>query len=105
MGTEGGETLHQGRDTRPLPRRSKGYLPHRDGEVAAGYFGLKRNPEALDVVLIGSGPETMRWAEALCEQGHPIPVFIKRQPSRWEYVGEYGGRGLNGRFGEACKVR
>ncbi len=66
------------------------YLPHKDSEVVAGCFGLESNPEAPDVVLVGSGPETVRWARVLCEQGHPIPVFIKRQPSQWEYVGEYG---------------
>ncbi len=67
----------------------QGYLPHKDGKVVAGCFGLKRNPEAPDVVLVGSGPETVRWAKVLCEQEYPVPVFAKQQPNEWKYVGEY----------------
>ncbi|PLS85521.1 MAG: hypothetical protein CYG60_12120 [Actinobacteria bacterium] len=67
----------------------QGYLPHKDGRVVAGCFGLKNNPEAPEVVLVGSGPQTMRWAEVLCGQEGPIPVFLKRRINEWEYVGEY----------------
>ncbi len=67
----------------------QGYLPHKNGRVVAGCFGLKMNPEAPDVVLVVSGPETIRWAKVLCEQEYPVPTFLKRQASQWEYVGEY----------------
>ncbi len=73
----------------------QGYLPHKNGKVVAGCFGLESNPEAPDVVLVGSGPQTVRWARVLCDQEHPIPVFIKRQPSQWEYVGEYSVDGCS----------
>jgi hypothetical protein len=68
---------------------TQGYLPHKNGRVVAGCFGLKMNPEAPDVVLVGSGPQTVRWAEVLCEQEYPIPMFLKKQPNQWEYFGEY----------------
>ncbi len=67
----------------------QGYLPHKNGRVVAGCFGLKMNPEAPNVVLVGSGPQTMRWAKVLCKQEYPIPMFIKKQTNKWKYVGDY----------------
>ena len=30
-----------------------------------------------------------RTAKIFCEQEHPVPIFIKRQPKEWEYVGHF----------------
>ncbi len=57
----------------------QGYLPHKNGRVVAGCFGLKDNLEAPDVVLVGSGPMTVRWAKVLCEQEYSIPIFLKKR--------------------------
>jgi hypothetical protein len=67
----------------------QGYLPHKNGRVVAGCFGLKMNPKAPGVVLVGSGPQTIRWAKVLCEQEYPIPMFVKKQTNEWKYVGDF----------------
>ncbi len=67
----------------------QGYLPHKNGRVVAGCLGSKMNPEAPDVVLVGSGPQTVHWAKVFCEQDYPVPVFVKQQPNEWKHVGEY----------------
>lgn len=65
------------------------YLPHKNGQVVAGCFGLHRNPDAPETVLVGRGPQVRRWAGVFCEQGDPVPVFLKDEPSQWRYVGDY----------------
>ena len=73
-------------------------LPHRDGKVLCGAFTLERNPAAPRVVLVGRGTRLERWAEVLAGQAEAVPVFLKRSPLRWEYVGDYRvGRKSTGR--------
>ncbi len=66
-----------------------GYLPHKDGRVVCGTLTPGLNPRGPDVVLVGPGPETVRWAEVLCEQRYPVPMFVKSGYARWGYRGEY----------------
>jgi hypothetical protein len=65
------------------------YLPHVGGRVVYGAFSRDLNPRAPSVVLPGTGPEIERWARVFAEQGEPIPVFVKRRPNEWTYMGEY----------------
>ena len=41
------------------------------------------------MILPGRGPEIERWADALCEQRGPIPVYLRRATHQWEYAGDY----------------
>ena len=65
------------------------YLPTVDDRVVCGCFTLDHNPEAPDIILVGTGPVIEREATLFCKQDHPVPVFIKRRPNEWEYVGHY----------------
>jgi hypothetical protein len=65
------------------------YLPFEAGRVVCGCFTLEHNPEAPDIVIPGNGPVIQRMAHVFCEQDHPVPIFIKRRPNEWEYVGDY----------------
>src|SRR5271165_4267462 len=65
------------------------YLPIAGGKIAAACLRLDYNPEAPNVILAGQGEQVQQAAQALCEQGGPIPVFIKREARAWEYVGDY----------------
>lgn len=64
-------------------------LPHRGGRVVCGAFTLERNPGAPRVVLVEGGTRLERWAEVLARQAGAVPIFLKRSPLRWEYVGDY----------------
>lgn len=76
------------------------YLPQRDGQIIAGCFGRKRNPEAPREIQVGKGPQNIRKAELLAEQPEKhIPVFVKRTDLKntdklWEYYGLYAFRQL-----------
>ena len=64
-------------------------LPHVDGRVVCGCFHPGFHPYAPFVVLPGFNLNLRRWAEALAEQEEPIPCFLKRGDSAWEYVGDF----------------
>jgi hypothetical protein len=65
------------------------YLPFEAGRVVCGCFTLEHNPEAPDIVIPGNGPVIQRMARVFCEQDYPVPIFVKRRPNEWEYVGDY----------------
>jgi transposase-like protein len=65
------------------------YLPTVDKSIVCGCFTLDHNPEAPDVIIPGTGKVIEREAKLFCEQDYPIPIFIKRRPNEWEYVGDY----------------
>jgi hypothetical protein len=65
------------------------FLPMEKKRVVCGCFTLDHNPEAPAVVVPGTGTVIQRTAKIFCEQEHPVPIFIKRQPREWEYVGHF----------------
>jgi hypothetical protein len=65
------------------------YLPTVDGRVVCASLIPKYNPDAPGIITPGFGPQVQKLAEMLCNQGGPIPVFLKRRVNEWEYCGEY----------------
>jgi hypothetical protein len=65
------------------------YLPAKDGLVTCACLTLKRNPDAPNTILVGQSPRVLERAKQLCAQGGTIPVFVKRNTNKWEYVGRY----------------
>jgi len=65
------------------------YLPTEKKRVVCGCFTLEHNPEAPDIIIPGNGPIIKREAKQFCTQNYPVPIFIKRRPNLWEYVGNY----------------
>lgn len=65
------------------------YLPHRDGHVVCACLSHELNPDAPFVVLVGTGPEIVRWGKVFAEQREFVPVFVKRATNAWQYVGRY----------------
>lgn len=65
------------------------FLPTVNNEVVCACLTLRLNPDAPTVILAGAGPVIMRSAKRLGQQSAPIPVFIKRAPGTWEFVGDW----------------
>jgi hypothetical protein len=65
------------------------FLPTENKRIVCGCFTLEHNPEAPDIVVPGTGKVIEREAKLFCEQDYPVPIFIKRRPNEWEYVGDY----------------
>jgi hypothetical protein len=66
---------------------TRSYLPTSGGEVVCGAFRREDNPDVPNVILVGLGPRIRGSAEILEQQAVPIPVFVKRRPKAWEFVG------------------
>ena len=54
-----------------------------------GCFRTNINPDAPFEVIYGTGDDIQNSARLVGEQTTPIPVFLKRATSKWEYVGKY----------------
>lgn len=65
------------------------YLPTKSGIVVAACLTPEKNPQVPDVILCGTGERIAAAGELLADQRPAIPVFIKRDPNRWEYAGIY----------------
>jgi hypothetical protein len=71
------------------------YLPRSRGKgVVAGCFRKEKkfNPDAPNVIFVGSSSGVRGSAETLHKQKTIIPVFIKRAVNRWEYIGYFQAR-------------
>ena len=65
------------------------YLPTKSGIVVAACLTTKKNPQAPNVILCGTGENIAAAGETLADLRPAIPVFVRRAPKRWEYVGIY----------------
>lgn len=62
------------------------YLPQRSGRIVCGCFIPEMNPNAPEEVLKQANKDK---AVMLMRQDGKIPVFLKRAPGKWEYMGYY----------------
>ena len=68
---------------------ARAFLPRlSNGEIVAGCFDPDMNPRAPYEVLVHNAPNALIAAKRFLEQG-PIPVFLRRAPNVWEFVGRY----------------
>jgi hypothetical protein len=65
------------------------YLPLKDGRVVCASLRSDLNPDEPKIILVGNKPKVKYSAELLCNQSSPIPLFIKRDKNKWEYIGLY----------------
>ena len=66
------------------------FLPRKNSVVVAACLRPNLNPDAPRVMLPGRGVEKQRAADWLSTNPkHEIPVFLKRDVNKWEYVGRY----------------
>lgn len=66
-------------------------LPTKDGRVIAGCFVPEMNKRAPAEIDIGASSSIESAAQRLVEDGNSIPVFLKRAPKAWEFVGHFKG--------------
>jgi len=64
-------------------------LPHKNGEVVAGCYDPKMNPNAPAEVLVGKGRDKEKYSRKLAEEKSVVPIFLKRASARYEFMGKY----------------
>ena len=65
------------------------FLPRVGRKVVCACLRMDLNPDAPEIILAGFGTRIEESAEAICEQGGPIPVFIRQQANAWKYIGNF----------------
>ena len=65
------------------------YLPARDGRIVCGAFRPDTNPDAPMIILAGKSAKIRKAAEQFAAQTDAVPVFLKRDANRWQYVGRF----------------
>ena len=75
---------------------ARAFLPRvSTGEIVAGCFDPEMNPRAPYEALVHNAPNAIFAAKRLLEQcasairPHFIPVFLRRAPNVWEFVGRH----------------
>ena len=63
------------------------YLAKRDGKIICATLDWKKNPDAPEVMVVGSKSRNMTRGEEFCAQGGAIPLLIKESTDRWRYKG------------------
>ena len=65
------------------------YIPTLNGSVVAVCVKTDLNPRAPRELLCGTGPVIGKTGALLASTSFKVPVFLKKQANRWEYVGLY----------------
>src|SRR5579863_2872971 len=65
------------------------YLPSKGGKILAGCFDPKLNQRAPLEIDVGASDDVVERARTLAKTNGIIPVFLKKQSNKWEYVGTY----------------
>jgi HNH endonuclease len=65
------------------------YLPFKGQQVFAALLTPEKNPDASNVVLVGSNPRVVMAGAIFSRQQTPVPTFIKKATNQWTYAGMY----------------
>lgn len=65
------------------------FLPKREGRITCARLNADINPQAPEIMVVGTKPGNVRRAEEYCTDPFPLPVFIKEASSRYRYCGYF----------------
>ncbi len=65
------------------------YIRTKNGKVKGLAVNTFKNPEAPDVIIIGTGPRKIANAKLLLDTQEYVPVYVKQGVNAWKYLGEY----------------
>ena len=72
-----------------LGGNTRAFLPQFEGQVVAGCFDPKMNPRAPAEILVSTKHTSITAAKKYLDLDAPLPVFLRRAPSCWEYIAEF----------------
>jgi hypothetical protein len=65
------------------------YIRTKNGEVKGLALRLDLNPEAPEIVVVGTGPRIVQNAKLIVNCNKAVPAYVKRGTNKWEYMGDY----------------
>jgi hypothetical protein len=82
-------TLHSWQDVQDKWGGNQTFLAKRDGRIICATLDRAKNPDAPRIMVVGHKPINTQRGQEFCQQGGPIPLFIKEDVDRWRYHGEF----------------
>ena len=67
----------------------QGMFPMAGGRVVCCCIKPDVNPQAPSSLFVGDHPKKYRAARQWADEGHDIPILVKRAVNHWEYIGQY----------------
>ena len=65
------------------------FIRTKDGVVKGIAIRRDLNPEAPEIVLVGTGPIRQSRARLYVDSGLSVPAYVKRDIDVWEYIGDF----------------
>lgn len=65
------------------------FIRTKDGQVKGLAIRPDLNPEAPEIIVVGTGPRRERNVKLLLNSGDAVPAYIKRDTDKWKYLGNY----------------
>jgi len=82
-------TFHSWHDVQNKWGGNQTFLAKRDGRIICATLDRAKNPDAPLIMVVGHKPKNTERGEEFCQQGGPIPLFIKEDIDRWCYYGRF----------------
>ena len=84
--------------TSELAKRTAGgdsYIRTKNGKVMGLAITSEKNPEAPEIIVVGTGPRIIKNAELLVDCGEFVPVYLKQAVDSWKLLGMYKAEQYN----------
>lgn len=65
------------------------FLPHNRERVFAALLTREKNPDAPEVILVGSAPRVQKAGKIFSQQKTPVPTFVRIATNQWLFKGMY----------------
>jgi hypothetical protein len=79
-------------DTATLAKMTAGgdsYIRTKNGIVKGLAIRRDLNPEAPEIILVGSGPNIVANSRRFARTNSAVPTYVKRRTNAWEFIGNY----------------
>lgn len=65
------------------------YIRTKNGEVMGLAVTTSLNPDAPEIIVVGTGPRIILNAELFFRSQQHVPVYVKQSVNEWKYMGHY----------------
>ena len=71
------------------------YIRTKDNIVKGLAITTKKNPEAPEIIVVGTGPVIVKNAKLFLESKTYVPVYVKQDTNKWKFMGNYKADSYN----------
>lgn len=65
------------------------YIRTKNNDVKGVAITIEKNPEAPEIIVVGTGPRIKANAHLLLDSNKYVPVYVKQAVNKWKLLGNY----------------